>query len=72
MNIIINGSVKQTDEATLTFEQLALLADPDDPGFYNTITYSHGLNGASGSLVAGGELAIVEGMIFRALNLEDQ
>ncbi len=68
MKIIVNGRDKVPPKRTLTFEDVVKLAfdntDFNNPDIAYTVTYTHIQTDRKGSLVAGKEVNIEDGMVF--------
>lgn len=66
--IVVNGRQKTVTSKTLTFDEVVALAFDNPPTGENvlfTITYQRGMgNKPEGSLTAGEEVKVKEGMIF--------
>jgi hypothetical protein len=63
--IIVNGREKKVEKASLSFDEIVVLAfenSPTGPNVVFTITWRHGHN--NGTVVEGGSVEIKNGIIF--------
>ncbi|WP_345975796.1 multiubiquitin domain-containing protein [Sulfurimonas sp. HSL3-7] len=65
-SIIINGVEHDFNEKGISYENVVQLADIPSVGSNSmvTVAYERGENGKSGSLIAGDEVKVKEGMFF--------
>ena len=70
VNIIVNGSKKQVDGPTVSYEQIVNIAFDNKPptgeNVVITVTYSRGEHDAQGTLLPGKSVAVKSGMVFNA------
>lgn len=66
--IIVNGRKRTVNSRELTYEDVVNLAYDNNPpvgeNVVITVTYSRGDNDSAGSLLAGQEVKVKEGMVF--------
>jgi len=68
VKIVVNGRPKEVSKKELSFKEVVDLAynnnAPHGPNVVITVTYSKGVDGAQGSLLAGQSVKVKAGMVF--------